>query len=107
LFFGGVVVVVVFAADLQRAKPPLDSLRKFVTQSTALSTATAIFLEKYQASDEKGVVYGLSWYMTGITVMAVYARVQTTIAERMMYATVWWMVKREMMRPARKRKTEM
>ena len=44
--------------------------------------------------------------MTGITVMAVYTRGQTVVAERTTYATVWWMAKREMMRPAMKRKTE-
>jgi hypothetical protein len=38
----------------------------------------------------------LSWNMTGITVMlAAYTREQTTVAERMTYATVWWIVKRD------------
>jgi len=60
----------------------------------------------FQVRVEKGDEYGLSWNMTGITVMAAYKRKQTTVAERMTYATVWWMVKSDMTRPARKRKTE-
>jgi hypothetical protein len=69
--------------------------------------ATADFREMYQAGVENGDVYGLLWYMTGITVIAVYARAQTAVAEKAMYATVWWMAKRDMTRPVKKRKTEM
>jgi hypothetical protein len=49
----------------------------------------------YEAGAEKGDVYRPSWNMAGITVMVAYAREQTTIAERMTYATVWRMVERE------------
>jgi hypothetical protein len=97
---------VVFVVDLQRAKTSLEFLRKFTTQSTALSTTTAVFREMYHAGFEKGDVYGLSWYMTGITVMAVYTRKQAMTADKMTYATVWWMVKRDTTRPAKNRKTD-
>jgi hypothetical protein len=40
-------------------------------------------------------------------VMAAYTREQTNVAERITYETVWRIVKRDMTRPARKRKTEM
>jgi hypothetical protein len=43
----------------------------------------------YQAGVERGDVYGLSWYTTGIMVMAAYTRAQTTTADKVMYATVW------------------
>jgi hypothetical protein len=72
-----------------------------------LTTARAVFRGIYQAGAEKGDVYGLSWHITGITVMAAYTREKTGVEERTTYALVRWIVKRETMRPARKRKTEM
>jgi len=45
--------------------------------------------------------------MTGITVMAAYTREQKAVEVRTTYAMVWWVAKRETMRPARKRKIEM
>jgi hypothetical protein len=88
---------------LQQTKPEYFP-GKSITQSTVLTTARAVFRGIYQAGAEKGEVYGLSWHMTGITVMAACTREQTAVAARATYGMVWWIVKRETMRPARKRK---
>ena len=76
-------------------------------RSTVLTTARAVFRGIYQAGAEKGDVYGLSWHITGITVIVAYTRKNMAVAARTTYAMVWWIVKRETTRPARKRKTEM
>jgi len=80
--------------------------RGSITRSTVLKTTRIVFRGIYQEGAEKGEVYGLSWHMTGITVMAAYTWEQTAIAAKTTYAMMWWILRRETMRPARKRKTE-
>jgi hypothetical protein len=60
----------------------------------------------YQTGVENGEVYGLLWRTAGIKVIAVYTSMQAPLTARTTNATVWWILKREMTRPAKNRKTE-